>query len=206
MGSLPQMHVTRPTRAFLHCGVDYAGPVAIRASAGRGVVTRKAYIAIFICMATRAIHLELVGNYSTSAFIDAYSRFCARRGMPCAMYFDKATTFTGADCELAKIYQATLRDSNFLNQAATDKIKWHFIPPHAPHFGGLWETGVRSVKHHLRRVLSSHTLTYEEFAIVLCKIEACLNSRPIGLLHDQLTDYEPLTPGHVLIGSAINEL
>ncbi|EFN66309.1 hypothetical protein EAG_10475, partial [Camponotus floridanus] len=59
------------------------------------------------------------------------------------------------------------------------------------------------VKHHLRWILGSHTLTYEEFSTLLCRIEACLNSRPIGPLTDTLDDYNPLTPGHFLIGSSI---
>lgn len=86
---------------------------------------------------------------------------------------------------------------------ASDNVAWHFIPPSAPHFGGLWEAGVRSAKHHLRRVLRNHTLTYEELATLLCRIEACLNSRPIAPLTDSLNDYETLTPGHFLIGSAL---
>lgn len=68
----------------------------------------------------------------------------------------------------------------------------------------MWEAGVRSLKHHLRRVLGAHTLTFEELTTLLCKIEACLNSRPIALLNDTLDDYEALTPGHFLIGSALN--
>lgn len=55
----------------------------------------------------------------------------------------------------------------------------------------------------MRRILGSHTLTYEEFSTLLCRIEACLNSRPIGPLTDIIDDYAPLTPGHFLIGSAI---
>lgn len=78
MGDFPALRVSPPGRCFLHCGLDYAGPVHIRASSGRGISSRKAYIALFVCLATRAIHLELVGNYSALAFLDAYSRFCAR--------------------------------------------------------------------------------------------------------------------------------
>lgn len=62
---------------------------------------------------------------------------------------------------------------------------------------------MRSVKHHLRRVLGSHTLTFEEFTTFLCWVEACLNSRPIAPLSDTLGDYECLTPGHFLIGSSM---
>jgi hypothetical protein len=142
MGNLPTVRVTPPARAFLHCGIDYAGPISIRSMSGRGVKSRKAYIAVFICMATRAIHLELVESYATSAFLGAYSRFCSRRGLPNSMYSDNGTTFAGTDRELTLAFRAALRDPNFLNATATDKTSWHFIPPSAPHFGGLWEAGV----------------------------------------------------------------
>lgn len=175
----------------------------VRSLAGRGMTSRKAYVAIFVCLATRAVHLELVGDYSTTAFLDAYTRFCARRGLPVAMYADNGTTFVGAEKELAKSYHHAIRNPDFLNHTISDKTAWHFIPPHAPHFGGLWEAGVRSLKHHLRRTLGSHTLTFEELMTVLCKVEACLNSRPISPLSDSHDDYEPLTPGHFLVGSAL---
>ncbi|XP_067217343.1 uncharacterized protein [Linepithema humile] len=119
------------------------------------------------------------------------------------MYSDNGTTFVGADRELSMAFRAALREPEFLNITATDNVTWRFIPPSAPHFGGLWEVGVRSVKHHLRRIVGSYTLTFEEFATVLCNIEACLNSRPLAPLTDTVDDYEPLTPGHFLIGSAL---
>ncbi|XP_011858701.1 PREDICTED: uncharacterized protein LOC105556228 [Vollenhovia emeryi] len=204
MGDLPVSRVTPPARSFQHCGIDYAGPVVVRTSGGRGVKSKKAYIALFVCLASRAIHLELVGDYTTSAFLDAFSRFCARRGLPESMHSDNGTTFVGADRELQRAYQAVLRDPNFQNTTASDRITWHFLPPSAPHFGGLWETGVKSVKYHLRRVLKSDTLTFEEFSTLLCRIEACLNSRPLAPIKDTPDDYNTLTPGHFLIGSAVN--
>lgn len=203
MGQLPRNRVSAPYRAFLHCGVDYAGPVATRASAGRGITSRKAYIALFVCLATRAIHLELVSDYSTPTFLNAYLRFCSRRGLPETIYSDNGTTFIGADRELQQAYHDAVKNPDFLNRTASDRTSWQFIPPHAPHFGGLWEAGVKSVKFHLRRVLGSHTLTFEEFTTVLCQIEACLNSRPLAQLTDSPDDLEPLTPGHFLIGSAL---
>ncbi|XP_076660488.1 uncharacterized protein LOC143363841, partial [Halictus rubicundus] len=203
MGDLPAARVSPAKKPFSHCGLDYAGPIQIRASAGRGITSRKAYIALFVCMSTKAVHLELVADYSTSAFLNAYTRFCSRRGLPERMYSDNGTTFVGANRELVSAYRAALRDPDFQNRTASDGVAWHFIPPSAPHFGGLWEAGVKSVKHHLRRVLGDRTLTFEEFTTLLCAIEACLNSRPIAPLSDTLDDYEPLTPGHFLIGSAL---
>ncbi|XP_011858095.1 PREDICTED: uncharacterized protein LOC105555679 [Vollenhovia emeryi] len=203
MGNLPAVRVSPPPRSFSHCGVDYAGPLHVRASAGRGVTSRKAYVALFVCLSTRAIHLELVSDYSASAFLGAFTRFTSRRGLPQTVYSDNGTTFVGAEKELTIAYRAALRDASFQHQTASDHISWHFIPPSAPHFGGIWEAGVRSMKHHLRRVLGSHTLTFEELTTLLCKIEACLNSRPLAPLSDSVDDYQVLTPGHFLIGSSL---
>jgi len=80
-------------------------------------------------------------------------------------------------------------------------VQWHFIPPAAPHFGGLWEAGVKSLKFHLRQIIGSRTLSKAEFATLLCQIEACLNSRPIVPLTDDVGfNLSALTPGHFLIG------
>lgn len=79
MGELPAERL-RPSRPFLHTGVDYAGPIDIRMSKGRGNRSYKAYISVFICFSTRAAHLELVSDYSAQAFVAAYRRFVGRRG------------------------------------------------------------------------------------------------------------------------------
>ncbi|XP_071057560.1 uncharacterized protein [Onthophagus taurus] len=77
-------------------------------------------------------------------------------------------------------------------------------PPAALHFGGKWEAEVKSVKGHLRKVIGNTLLTYEEFSTVLVQIEAVLNSRPLCSLSDDPNSYEILTPGHFLIGTALN--
>ena len=81
-----------------------------------------------------------------------------------------------------------------------DKIEWHFTPQKGSHFGGLWETGVKSVKYHLRRVVGNVSLTFE-MSTVLCQIEACLNSRPFSQMSSDPSDLQSLTPGHFLIGT-----
>jgi len=76
-----------------------------------------------------------------------------------------------------------------------------FLHPASPHFGGLWEAGVKNVKHHLKWYIGLHTLTFEE--TLLCRIEACLNSRPIASVSDNLDDHYALTRGHFLVETSL---
>ncbi|XP_060528273.1 uncharacterized protein LOC132703161 [Cylas formicarius] len=91
-------------------------------------------------------------------------------------------------------------------QLSVNGTTWHFIPPKAPHFGGLWEAGVRSTKHHLKRVLKDTPLAYEEFSTILCQIEAYLNSRPLTPLSSDPNDPQALTPSHFLIGERLTKI
>ncbi|XP_043257967.1 uncharacterized protein LOC122400510 [Colletes gigas] len=202
MGALPDVRV-KPSAPFSHTGLDYAGPINILPIVGRGQKTRKYYIAVFICLATKAVHLELVEDCTTPAFLAALKRFASRRGLPTFLYSDNGTNFRGADRELQRTFHALIADAPLKSLLATDGVTWKFIPPAAPHFGGLWEAGVKSVKYHLKRAVGAHTLSQIEFSTVLCQIEACLNSRPMSALTDEPTDLSALTPGHFLIGRPI---
>ena len=65
--------------------------------------------------------------------------------------------------------------------------------------GGLWEAAVEATKRHLRRVIGDQILTFVEYSTLLCRIEACLNSRPLCPPSDDVSDLQPLTPAHFLI-------
>ncbi|XP_055838382.1 uncharacterized protein LOC129906593 [Episyrphus balteatus] len=152
-------------------------------------------------MATKALHLEVVSDLSTDAFLAALRRFVARRGKCSVIYSDNGTNFQGAArtlCEWYNLVRSEEHNHKISSTLAADGIKWEFIPPHSPHFGGLWEAGVKSVKQHLRRVLGNNVLTFEEISTLLSQIEALLNSRPLCAISD--TDLNPLTPSHFLIG------
>ena len=89
---------------------------------------------------------------------------------------------------------------------ATEGCEWKFIPAHGPHFGGLWEAAVKSMKYHLRRTLGSQFATYEELCTLLAEIDACLNSRPLWAFTDDPFNSTYLSPGHFLIGEPLTKL
>lgn len=122
MGDLPEQRIT-PSRPFEHSGLDYAGPFNIWSSKGRGQKTHKSYCALFVCLATRAIHLEVVDDYTTQSFLAAFDRFTARRGLPTTIYSDNGTNFKGAEKELKNQFCAIIRDPDLQNRFALDETK-----------------------------------------------------------------------------------
>ncbi|XP_076394279.1 uncharacterized protein LOC143265522 [Megachile rotundata] len=204
MGNVPATRVT-PARPFSVCGIDYAGPFLIKEKT-RSKVTLKAYLCLFVCFSTKAVHLELATDMTTESFLNCLRRFIARRGLCHTIYSDNGTNFVGARNELLDLNKL-LKDKKFHDRVETflsnNNIQWHLIPPRAPHFGGLWEGAIKSTKYHLKRIIGETRLTYEEIYTVLTQIEACLNSRPLRPLSDDPTDLSPLTPGHFLIGDSL---
>ncbi|XP_062563505.1 uncharacterized protein LOC134226611 [Armigeres subalbatus] len=203
MGDLPAARVT-VSRPFSDAGVDYFGPVYLRPIPRRATV--KAYVAVFVCLCTKAVHLELVSDLSTDRFLQALRRFVARRGLCTNIYSDNGTNFVGARNQLKdllKLLKSNDHNSAVSKECAKVGIQWHFIPPSAPHFGGLWEAAVRSTKHHLLRVIGESPVSPEDFTTLLTQVEACLNSRPLTPLSDDPNDLEPLTPAHFLIGTSL---
>ncbi|XP_062703775.1 uncharacterized protein LOC109410486 [Aedes albopictus] len=203
MGDLPEYRV-QAAYPFANVGIDFAGPFTLRAAVStRKSVMTKGYVCVFVCMATRAMHLEAVSNLSTDAFLGALQRFVSRRGLPNKIFSDNATNFVGANNELARLadlFNTEMHQKKLNGFCVHRNIEWSFIPPRSPHFGGIWEAGVKSAKFHLRPILADHKLSYEELATVLAQIEATLNSRPLIPSSDDPNDLTAITPAHFLIG------
>ncbi|GFX99452.1 uncharacterized protein TNCV_1080961 [Trichonephila clavipes] len=189
-------------RAFLNVGIDFGGTFILKLNVPRSKVKLKSYLALFICMATKTVHLEVVSDLSADAFWAALQRFIFRRGKPTNMFSDNATTFRGASSylkEQLKIIKS-VEVQKFVTQ---ESITWHFIPSTAAHVGGHWEAGIKSTKQLLIKTIKSALLNFEELVSLVTQIETCLNSRPLTPLSNDPQDLQPLTPGHFLIGAPL---
>lgn len=203
MADLPKERVT-PSRPFVHVGVDFGGPFLIKSSTLKKAPIIKCYMALFICLGTKAVHLELVSDLSADAFLACLKRFVSRRGVPTTIFSDNATNFVGAHNQLKEIYDLfNSPNSAIFDHVASLSITWKYIPPRSPHWGGLWEAAIKSAKYHIIRMLGDSHYVFEQFATILAQIEAIMNSRPLFPLSSDPHDLQPLTPGHFLIGAPL---
>ena len=207
MGNLPQLRVT-PARPFLNVGIDFAGPILVRPQP-RSKVLVKVYVSVYTCFVTRCVHLEIVQNLSTEAFLQCFRRFVARRGLPLFVSTDNATNFAGAQRELKELRDLFFSQPHIQKvkeYVASERITWLTIPPRSPHWGGLWESIVKRMKYHLRRCTENRIFYPDDLNTLIIQIECILNSRPLTPITENVTDFSALTPGHFLIGSPLNAI
>lgn len=204
MGDLPEYRVT-PCKPFTYAGVDYAGPIEIKEYFRIGPKrqrSRKAWIAIFVCLNTRAIHIDIVLDLTSAAFIECFQRFVSRRGRCIKMISDNATTYVGAEKEIREALKAwdITETHERLNSFGTS---WEFMTSGAPHQGGIYESSVKAAKYHMRRIMGSKSYTYDQTLTFLLQIEAILNSRPLYAISDDPNDIQAITPGHLMFGEPV---
>ncbi|XP_036138622.1 uncharacterized protein LOC105838215 [Monomorium pharaonis] len=205
MGNLPESRVCE-TIPFT-TGIDFCGFFFLfKEKKHRNRARVKAYVCLFVCMTIKAVHLELVSDLTSDGFLAALRRFAARRGLLKHIYSDNGTNFVGANNQLYALFNSHKHIELVNRYASTNHISWHFIPPTAPHFGGLWEYTVKFFKHHFKRVVGDLLFTFEELSTFTTEIEGILNSRPITSISSEPDDLSALTPAHYLIGKPLTTL
>lgn len=156
----------------------------------------KRYGLLFTCLCSRAVHIELLDNLSTDAFLNSLRAFIALCGNIRQLRSDQGTNFVGARREFLE----TVKE---MNQECLKQLGCEFVmnPPSASHMGGAWERQIRTIRSLLTSILdqSSRTLDSSSLRTYLYEVMAIVNSRPITihLLNDP-TEPQPLTPNLLL--------
>ena len=194
MANLPEDRVISHTKPFEVTGVDYFGPMIVKRARAR----QKKWGCLFTCLATRAVHLELADSLEADDFILVLRCFIGRRGKPSRIYSDNGKNFVGAERELREALQELDRSNTVHNFLQQSSIEWHFIPPNAPHFGGVWERLVRSTKCALKAVLKEQCVKESVLRTALVEVEDVINSRPLTHNSADVNDFTALTPNHFL--------
>lgn len=191
MADLPPVRLRLYKPPFYSTGVDCFGPFTVKI----GRRTEKRWGIVFKCMTTRCVHLDLLENLDSDAFLMCLRRFIARRGKPFELLSDNGTNFVGRARELREAMAPHLRE-----QLAEQQSEFHFNPPSAPHFGGAWEREVRSVKTSLKVVLKEQSVPEAVLRTVLVEVEGILNAKPLGYVSSDVADPDPITPSIPLMG------
>ena len=198
---LPEQRVSDDP-PFTYTGVDFAGPIYTKDTIVTDKGENKAYVCLFTCASTRAVHLELTRKLSTEAFLLAFQRFTSRRGLPVTLIFDNARNFKNAANQVATINRSSDVHSYLANQGMT----WSFIVEKAPWWGGFWERMVRTVKRALRKTIGRNSLTFEQLNTILIEIQAVVNERPLTYVQDNSCGISyALSPSHLINGRRLGE-
>ncbi|XP_062698658.1 uncharacterized protein LOC134284186 [Aedes albopictus] len=196
MAPLPAARLAAFERPFSRVGIDYCGPFLIKVHRS----TVKRWVALFTCLVTRAVHLEVVASLSTESCKLALRRFIDRRGAPAEIYTDNGTNFHGTYRELN---MQVLGVNKGLAETFTDaNTRWFFIPPASPHMGGVWERMIRSIKTAMEGLRRLREPTEEVFQTVCTEAESMINCRPLTYIPLETPEQEALTPNHFLLLSS----
>ena len=200
MGDLPEARLAVHSPPFTFTAVDYFGPLETEYGRGRTV---KRYGALFTCLTTRAVYLDLAKTLSTVDFLLVYRRFTALYGDPQVLHSDNGTNFVGAERELVPSVRDLGGDTELHSRLQGTGTKWEFQPPSAPHFGGAHESLVRSTKLALYRTLKIDSDNYrypveEVLRTWLFEVASLLNSRPLCYVSSDPQDFRSITPNDLL--------
>lgn len=167
---------------FTYVGVDIFGPweVVSRRTRG-GHANSKRWAALFCCMCTRAVHIEVVESMSASSFINALRRFFAIRGPAKQIHSDRGTNFIGA-CHELNMDASSCSSVSVEKYLQKQQCKWVFNPPHSSHMGGVWERMIGIARRILDCMLLQNgpsRLTHEVLTTFMAEVTAVINSRPL---------------------------
>ena len=195
MSDLPSDRI-EPSAPFTFVSLDCFGPYLVNER--RKEIKR--YGLLFVCQASRAIHLEVLDDMSTDCFLNSLRCFIALRGTVSMIRCDQETNFIGAARELQKAYQE-IDCEKIKNYFLNKGCEFVFNSPYSSHMGGTFERQIRTVRSILNNILhnNGYRIDTPSLKTFLYEVMSLVNSRPLSrtFIHDK--ELEPLTPNHLIM-------
>ena len=186
---------------FTYVGIDCFGPweVVTRRTRG-GSSNSKRWAVLFCCLSSRAVHIEVIEDMSTSCFINALRRFISIRGKVKEIFSDRGSNFVGGAKELG-IPTICVEDKEvqtFLNNQGT---VWRLNTPYSSHMGGSWERLIGIARRIIDSILYENKhkkLTHEVLSTFMAETTAIMNSRPLIPISTDAGFPDVLSPNSLL--------
>ncbi|XP_067933074.1 uncharacterized protein [Watersipora subatra] len=176
MASLPHERSSQ-SPPFSYCGIDCFGPFMVKDRR----TELKRYGLMVTCLANRAVHLEVLDDMSTTAFVNGIRNVIAICGPIRKIWCDQGTNFVGAVQDLTE----------------KGMLEFKLNPPSASHMGGVWERMIRTTRNVLQPLLKSHSdrLDTSHLRTLMYEVMAIINSRPLSVVTEEDM---PLSPNMLL--------
>ena len=208
MAVLPDA-VQVPCPPFTNIGVDLCGPFTVKSMTNKRA-TMKAWVAILLCLNTKAVSMELAPGYSTDDFMLAYASHVSRHGTPSFVHSDRGSQLVAAQkdlCDNPIKYDWDAIAASTSHQGTT----WKFCPA-----GGQWRNGaaesfVKKFKQSFYHLYRDTRMNYAELLCAIKRIANILNDRPISVQRTKTDEQEedfltPLTPNMLVTGRSGSDL
>ena len=191
MGQLPTLRVAAGSPVFTHTAIDMFGPIQIRLNRR---TLKEAQVAIFTCMTSRAVHLELCTDGSSDAFLMAFRRFASLRGHPHICWSDCGSNFKGAQgymSEVTKNWNIQEIEEQ-LTENFSCQFEWRWNIPQASHMNGVVESLIKSVRQAINATCKNQAYTEEQWRTFLTEVSYIVNSRPLYPSANEIWESPPV--------------
>lgn len=187
MADLPADRLT-PSPPFTYVGLDFFGPYIPK----DGRKERKRYGALFTCLISRGVHIEIANSLETDCFINALRRFITCHGPMHEIRCDNGTNFVGRKRDLCQPM------NEMDHSKITEKLRHHQIA--TSHMGGVWERQIRTAQRILYTLLHEQgsRLDDESLQTLKCEVEAIINSRQLTVTCSDSKDPFLVSPSQIL--------
>ena len=196
MADLPEARVLE-SAPFDHVGLDVFGPFFVHdgKKTRRTSGSKKVFVLLITCLASRAVHVEALAGMDTSSLRNALERFFSLRGDCKSVRSDRGSNFVGLLNQGGEFQR-------LCDDLETRGVTWDLSPVSASHYNGAVERKIGSVRRVMEAFLfksqGSASLSRDEFCTLLQAAARVVNSTP--LYKAPYGPDEPLavSPAHLL--------